>query len=395
MKRGLFLCGSGLLGAGAIVGLPMMLAPLVAGPVTSNTPVLWAEPPAASHVVAASTAAMKRGAFLSWNPVRSTRNPEPAAVSTEPIMTDSHTMAVARAPEMVSDPSTQASESPTPKPAPAAQNLVAAPRPEDVYVALPEIPEPVFAGLDSGSAAVAAPRLEELVVEMPEVPALAVASGLDGAPKSPEEDLQPSPLLQPAAATGYSVEAFAGEAASLVSSQPQPKPVDVAAGAEQLSRGSEEVSPPGPLTSHDGVTIVSPSSEDLVPPRSEPQEQWPKPRIFIHHSGRDRDLALRVATKLNNAGFGIAEFRTKNDGPSVASIRYYFDEDRAAAIASRESVRSSLSPAVPVRLQDFRHYEPKPSRGTVEVWTPWHEQRAQSRARGEMRRASMGSAVAN
>jgi hypothetical protein len=394
MKRGLFLCGSGLLGAGAIVGLPMMLAPLVAGPVTSNTPVLWAEPPAASHVVAASTAAMKRGAFLSWNPVRSTRNPEPAAVSTEPIMTDSHTMAVARAPEIVSDPGTQASESPTPKPAPAAQNLVAPPRQEDVHVALLEI-EPVFAGPDSGSAAMAAPRLEELVVEMPEAPTLVVASGLDGAPKSPEGDLQPSPLLQPAAATGYSVEAFAGGAASLVSSQPEPKPVDVAAGAEQLSRGSEEVSPPGPLTAHDGVTIVSPSSEDLVAPRSEPQEQWPKPRIFIHHSGRDRDLALRVATKLNNAGFGIAEFRTKNDGPSVASIRYYFDEDRAAAIASRESVRSSVSPAVPVRLQDFRHYEPKPSRGTVEVWAPWHEQRAQSRARGEMRGASMASSVAN
>jgi hypothetical protein len=286
-------------------------------------------------------------------------------VSTEPTVTDSHTVAVGHGLETVSDPSTQTSEPPTPEPAAAALNLVAA------------------------------PRLEDLVVEMPQVPTLLVASELDGAPKSPEEDPQLSPLLQSTSATGDSVEAFAGGEAPLISPQPEAKPVEVAAGAEQLSRGSEEVSPPGPLTFHGGVTIVSPSSEDLVSPRSEPQEQWPKPRIFIHHSGRDRDLALRVATKLNNAGFGIAEFRTKNVGPSVASIRYYFDEDRAAAIASRESVRSSLSPAVPVRLQDFRHYEPKPSRGTVEVWAPWHEQRAQSRARGEMRGASMGSAVAN
>ena len=231
VKRGLFLCGSGLLGAGAIVGLPMMLAPVVGGLVASDRPVLWAEPPAATPVV--------------------------------------------------------------------------------------------------------------------------------GSP------------------------------------QPESKPLEVAAGAEQLSRGSEEVSSPSSRRLHDGVNIASSSSEDEVSLRSESQKQWPKPRIFIHHSSRDRDLALRLATKLNNTGFGIAELRTKNDGPSVASIRYYFDEDRAAAIASRESVRSLLSPAVPVRLQDFRHYEPKPSRGTVEVWAPWHEQRAQSRARGEMRGASMASSVAN
>src|SRR5215217_4333121 len=165
MKRGLFLCGSALLGVGAIVGLPMMLAPLVAGPVASDAPVLWAEPsdapvlwaePAADYsAAAASTAPMKRGAFLSGNGGRSTRTHEPAAVSTEPIMTNSHAGAVARAPEMVSDPSTQASGSPTPEPALAALNLVAA------------------------------PRLEDLVVEMPQVPTLLVASELDGAPESP------------------------------------------------------------------------------------------------------------------------------------------------------------------------------------------------------------------
>jgi hypothetical protein len=253
MKRGLFLCGSGLLGAGAIVGLPMlpmMLAPVVGGPVASDTPVPWAEP----------TTTMRRDAFLRGNAGHSTGNHEPAAVSTEPAVTAGHTVTVAHASEMVSDPSTQTSEPPTPEPATAALNLVAA------------------------------PRLEALVVEMHQVPTLLVASEPDGAPKSPEEDPQLSPLLQSTSATGDSVEAFAGGAASLVSPQPEPKPVEVAAEAEQLSQGSEEVSPPGPLTSHDGVTIISPSSEDLVPPRSEPQEQWPKPRIFIHHSGRDRDL---------------------------------------------------------------------------------------------------------
>ena len=380
MKRALFLCGSALLGVGAIVGLPLMLAPLVAGPVASDAPVLWAEPsdapvlwaePAADYsAAAASTAPMKRGAFLSGNGGRSTRNHEPAAVSTEPIVTNSYAGAVARAPEMVSDPSTQASESPTPEPALAALNLVAAPRLEDVHVALPEIPEPVLAGLDPGSAA---PRLEDLLVKMPQVPTLLVASELDGAPESPEGDLQPGPLPQPKAAAGYSVQAFTGGEASLVSSQPESKPVEVAAEAGQLSRGSEAVSSPGSSGSHGRVTIVSPSSEGLVPPGAELHEQWPKPRIFIHHSSRDRDLALRLATKLNDAGLRVAEFRAKNDGPSVASIRYYFDEDRAAAIASRESVRWSLSPAVPVRLQDFRRYEPKPSRGTVEVWAPWRE----------------------
>jgi hypothetical protein len=377
MKRGLFLCGSGLLGAGAIVGLPMMLAPGVGGPGASDTPVSWAEPTAATPGVGGPavsdtrvpwvepTAAMKRGALLSGNAVRSTGNHEPAAVSTEPTVTAGHTVAVAHASEMVSDPSTQTSEPPTPEPAAAAQNLVAA------------------------------PRLEDLVVEVPQVPTLLVASKPNGIPKSPEEHPQPSPLPQPTSATGDSVKAFAGGEAPLISPQPESKPVEVAAEAEQLSRGSEEVSSPRSPGLYAGVKIASPFSEDLVSPRSEPHKQWPKPRIFIHHSSHDRDLALRLATKLNNAGFRIAELRTKNDGPSVASIRYYFDEDRAAAIASRESVRSSLSPAAPVRLQDFRHYEPKPSRGTVEVWAPWHEQRAQSRARGEMRGASMASSVAN
>ena len=112
--------------------------------------------------------------FLSRNVERSTRNHKPTTVNTEPTVTASHTMAVARAPEMVSDPSTQASEPPTPEPAAAAENLLAAL--EDVHVALPEIPEPVFAGLDSGTAAMTAPRLENLVIELPEVPTLLVAS---------------------------------------------------------------------------------------------------------------------------------------------------------------------------------------------------------------------------
>src|SRR3954449_6142733 len=75
MKRGLFLCGSGLLGAGAIVGLPMMLAPVVVGPVAPDATNLGAQPAAASPGAAAST--VKRGAyFLSRNVERSTRNHE-------------------------------------------------------------------------------------------------------------------------------------------------------------------------------------------------------------------------------------------------------------------------------------------------------------------------------
>src|SRR5690349_11106355 len=113
MKRGLFLCGSGLLGASAIVGLPMMLAPVVGGPVASDAPVLGIEPPAA----------MKRGTFSSRNAGRSTGNHEPAAVSTEPTVAASHTAAVAHASEMVSDPSTRTSDPPTPEPAAAAKKL--------------------------------------------------------------------------------------------------------------------------------------------------------------------------------------------------------------------------------------------------------------------------------
>ena len=97
----------------------------------------------------------------------------------------------------------------------------------------------------------------------------------------------------------------------------------------------------------------------------------PATRVFIHHTaGSDPDAAAAQALteRLRGQGFEVIAIRPVPFTIRTGSVRYYFDQDRAAArqlAALADPLAGSGLPRPPL---DFRHYEPKPSVGTVEVW---------------------------
>ncbi len=97
----------------------------------------------------------------------------------------------------------------------------------------------------------------------------------------------------------------------------------------------------------------------------------PAMRVFIHHTaGSDPDAASAqvLAERLREQGFEVVAIRPVPFAIRTGSVRYYFDQDRAAArqlAALSGPLAGSGEPRPPL---DFRHYEPKPSLGTVEIW---------------------------
>lgn len=90
-------------------------------------------------------------------------------------------------------------------------------------------------------------------------------------------------------------------------------------------------------------------------------------RIFVHHranSPQSAGAAEEVTQNLRAAGFEIAAVRAAPFVPSTPVVRYFHDEDQAAA--ARLAGRLGRGWAI----QDFRAYEPQPAPQTLEVWLP-------------------------
>lgn len=91
------------------------------------------------------------------------------------------------------------------------------------------------------------------------------------------------------------------------------------------------------------------------------------PRIVIHHranSGPGAAAAEEVAQTLRSAGFEPATIRGVQFVPSTPVVRYFHDEDQAAA--ARLAGRLGRGWAI----QDFRAYQPQPPPQTLEIWVP-------------------------
>ncbi len=92
-------------------------------------------------------------------------------------------------------------------------------------------------------------------------------------------------------------------------------------------------------------------------------------RVVIHYQAQS-DAAAAEAEQLAAALDGsvrVAETRSVVDVPQRATIRYFFSEDRTAATAVA-AVLAARGHAW--QLKNFSFYEPRPSRGTLEVWLP-------------------------
>jgi hypothetical protein len=141
-----------------------------------------------------------------------------------------------------------------------------------------------------------------------------------------------------------------------VPAPPRPTPIPV-------DRPRHEAPPPAP-----SEAVTTQSVAEPAPAQADPAIPV---RVFIHHTeGRppDRRAAEDVAERLSGQGIAVVAIRPVPLEISMGSVRYFFASDRAAA-TNLASAHGRLIGG-PARAVDFRHYEPKPLAGTVEIWLP-------------------------
>ena len=107
-----------------------------------------------------------------------------------------------------------------------------------------------------------------------------------------------------------------------------------------------------------------------MPPASGGGAPEPAPRalrVFVHHrvnSPPGATAAEEVAQNLRGAGVEVPAIRTSPFVPSTPVVRYFHEEDQAAA--ARLAGRLGRGWAI----QDFRAFVPQPPPQTLEVWLP-------------------------
>ncbi len=85
--------------------------------------------------------------------------------------------------------------------------------------------------------------------------------------------------------------------------------------------------------------------------------------VVLHHPAADGERAARAAAMLREAGVEQVVLRPVPLAVTRTQVRYFFDEDRAAA----EAVRAFIEAEAP-RVSDFTHYRPSPAPKALEIW---------------------------
>ena len=122
--------------------------------------------------------------------------------------------------------------------------------------------------------------------------------------------------------------------------------------------------PPPPGTTFTSVPMPPPPAATPAP-QGDPALRGL--RVFIHHrvnSTQGAATAQEIADRLRDTGADMALPRTAPFVPSTPVVRYFHDEDQAAA--ARIAGRLGRGWAI----QDFRAYLPQPAPQTIEVWIP-------------------------
>ena len=95
----------------------------------------------------------------------------------------------------------------------------------------------------------------------------------------------------------------------------------------------------------------------------------PFPRIVIHvplGSAAAEALSAQLLTRLGSRP-GTVEARHVAETPSRPSIRYFHPEDEPVA---RQAAAWMADTGLNWTVRDFSSFQPRPSRGTIEVWLP-------------------------
>jgi hypothetical protein len=152
-----------------------------------------------------------------------------------------------------------------------------------------------------------------------------------------------------------------GRIAALVAAQPDPVP---AQDAEPVDKVEPAAAPPADLEMD---WPAEPTSAARVPS---------VPRVYIHYSTVDRvsgERAARLAALLRENGYPVVAIRKVPFQIGQPSVRYFFEENHAAA---DQLIRLS-GMVLPPDLRgtygapaDFTHFTPRPQPGTLEIWLP-------------------------
>ena len=150
---------------------------------------------------------------------------------------------------------------------------------------------------------------------------------------------------------------------AVVAVPPPPAPASL---AERLGPPLEAPEPP---------VVAAPVERPVAAPPPSEQPALPVRRIVVHHGGQaeSRAVAEQLASQLLSASLGDIEVRAVPFDVATASVRYFFDQDRADAQRLTAAIGPFLNwhgRAVPATAIGFTDYRPLPRQGTIEVWLP-------------------------
>jgi hypothetical protein len=88
--------------------------------------------------------------------------------------------------------------------------------------------------------------------------------------------------------------------------------------------------------------------------------------VVVHYAARGGAIAREPLTAaLRGAGFARVEWRAVPRTTSRTQIRFFHDADAGLSDRAAAALGRTGRPAL---RQDFTHFEPPATRGTVEVW---------------------------
>lgn len=181
-------------------------------------------------------------------------------------------------------------------------------------------------------------------------------------------DVPANPARRPAAATVPPPPALPGNLSPPAAEVPADKEAEIRQSFDDFlaSTGRSGAAPSETQRPVPSVQRPDPRPE----PRPEPRpDSRPDPRIVIHvpaGSTSAEALSARLVSGFR-ARPGTVETRRVADTPSRPSIRYFHPEDEPTA---RLAAAGMAATGLNWTLQDFSTFQPRPSRGTIEVWLP-------------------------
>lgn len=144
---------------------------------------------------------------------------------------------------------------------------------------------------------------------------------------------------------------------------PDPAPPVMALPSEP---GRSREPPPVARSTSGPAEPPSQPPEDVPPP---PAAASPSPRIVIHvPTGSEGAEAMSAYLRASlGSRLGTVEARRVVGTPARPSIRYYHPGDEPVA---RQLAARMAGAGLTWTLQDFSTFQPRPSRGTIEIWLP-------------------------